>query len=239
MADLVYRGRARIAIMGAMNPIQQYAPLVMRVARQLSSRLPASVELDDMVQAGMIGLMDAATRYEADHGVLFETFATQRVRGAMLDELRTNDWVPRRVRKAQRDIDTAVRALQHRLGRTPREAEVAREIGATPAEYREMLAESHASHVQAFEESLDPIANAAAPDADPAELLQEKRFRSELAAAIGELPEREGRVMSLYYEHDLNYREIAAVLGVTESRVCQLHSQAVARLRSRMESPAR
>lgn len=221
--------------------VRQFAPLVTRLARQLAAKLPASVELGDMVQAGMIGLMDAATRYDAGQGVQFETFATQRVRGAMLDELRSNDWVPRRVRKTQRSIDTAVCTLQQRLGRTPRESEVAGELGATLPAFREMQVESRAAHVLSFDPSVEQIdaehaAAALAPSLDPARMLQEKRFRRELAAAIEQLPEREARLMALHYEHELTYLEIAAILGVTESRICQLHTQAVKRLRARLVS---
>jgi RNA polymerase sigma factor FliA len=221
--------------------IQRFSPLVMRMARHLMAKLPASVELDDIVQAGMIGLMDAANRYESSQGTQFETFATQRIRGAMLDELRQNDWLPRSLRKTQRRVETAIRTLEQKLGRPPTETEIAKDMGVPLAEYQEMLAESRGYQLFSYDdfhgEDKDEQfleRHCPDPDADPLAQLEDKRFKAALVDAIKNLPEREQMLMGLYYEQDLNFREIASVLGVTESRVCQLHSQAVARLRSRL-----
>jgi RNA polymerase sigma factor for flagellar operon FliA len=218
--------------------LRQYHPMVTRLARQLVAKLPASVELDDIVQAGLIGLMDAATRYQADQGTQFETFATQRVRGAMLDELRQNDWMPRSVRKNQRSIDRSIRALEQELGRPPLESEIAARLGLSMKDYREMLVDARAGQILSYDD-WDGEGESAGerlvdPHADPSGRLEDKRFRAALIAAIEQLPERERNLMGLYYEQELNFREIAAVLGVTESRVCQLHSQAVARIRAKI-----
>jgi RNA polymerase sigma factor for flagellar operon FliA len=216
--------------------LRQYQPMVTRLARQLIAKLPASVELDDIVQAGMIGLMDAATRFQPDQGTQFETFATQRVRGAMLDELRQNDWLPRSVRRNQRSIDRSIRALEQSLGRAPLESEIAAQLGLALPEYRAMLLDARMGQHMSYDDwdvdgegAGDRLAD---PGKDPSGNLEDKRFRAALIAAIERLPERERNLMGLYYEQDLNFREIAVVLGVTESRVCQLHTQAVARIRS-------
>lgn len=221
--------------------IRRYVPLVRRIAHHLIARLPASVELDDVIQAGMMGLLDALQRYEDHHGAQFETYAAQRIRGAMLDSLRAHDWLPRGVRRAQRRIDKALRALEHRLGRSPSEAEIAAELGLSLADYRRLLEDARGTQLL-YCEDLPPgtedereDAEVAGRAADPLARLEDRRFREALVAAIERLPERERQVMGMYYEQELNLREIAAVLGVTESRVCQIHAQAIARLRSRLK----
>lgn len=222
--------------------IEKFAPMVKRIAHHLMARLPASVQLSDMVQAGLIGLVDAAGRYENSQGVQFETYAAQRIRGAMLDELRAHDWVPRGVRKTQRKIDDAQSKLEQVLGRPPLESEIAEQLGVAIEDYRDMLADTYAFqmvHVDDFEhdgedaEFLDR--NCPADYEDPLAKLSDARFRAALVSAIELLPEREKLLMGLYYEKELNFKEIAAVLGVTESRVCQLHSQAVTRLRGKLK----
>ena len=221
--------------------VREYAPLVKRMAHHLLTRLPASVQLDDIVQAGMMGLMDAINRYESSQGTQFETYASQRIRGAMLDELRGSDWLPRGLRRKQRSIEHAMSRLEQKLGRAPGEREVAAELGLSLEQYQEMLGEARGAQLIYAEDFGDAGSNdslfdnhSAAPEDDPLSRLKDERLRRALAAAIGRLPEREKTVMGLYYEQDMNFREIAAVLDVTESRVCQLHSQAVARLRSKL-----
>lgn len=221
--------------------VREYAPLVKRMAHHLLTRLPASVQLDDIIQAGMMGLMDAINRYESNQGTQFETYASQRIRGAMLDELRGSDWLPRGLRRKQRGIEQAMARLEQKLGRAPGEREVAAELGLSLEQYQEMLGEARGAQLIYAEdfgsaESNDSLFDnhSAAPEDDPLSRLKDERLRRALAAAIGRLPEREKTVMGLYYEQDMNFREIAAVLEVTESRVCQLHSQAVARLRSKL-----
>ena len=224
--------------------IKQYQPLVRRLAHHMMAKLPASVEVDDLIQVGLIGLADALTRYEASQGVQFETFATQRIRGAMLDELRENDWMSRGSRKSQKEIETALRKLEHRLGRTPVESEIAAELGLELADYQSLLSKVRGTQLVYLEdmsgrsEDDDSFLDRHVADekADPLSMLRDQRLREALVAAIKLLPEREQYIMSMYYEQDMNLKEIAAVLDVTESRVCQLHSQSIARLRAKMRS---
>jgi RNA polymerase sigma factor FliA len=221
--------------------LKQYQPLVRRLAHQMIAKLPAHVELDDLIQVGMIGLSDALTRFDANQGVQFETFATQRIRGAMLDELRGNDWMSRGDRRHQRSIETAVRKLEQRFGRAPSEGEIAREMGLTLTAYQELLGKVRGTQLiyledmsgdDGDEDYLDR--HVADEQANPVARLQDQRMREALVEAIKHLPEREQFVMSMYYEQDMNLKEIVAGIGVTESRVCQLHSQSIARLRSRL-----
>jgi RNA polymerase sigma factor for flagellar operon FliA len=221
--------------------LKQYSPLVRRLAHQMIAKLPANVELDDLIQVGMIGLTDALSRYDAAQGVQFETFATQRIRGAMLDELRGNDYLSRGTRKHQREIEAALHRLQQRLGRTPAESEIAREMGLTLAEYQELLGKVRGTQLVYLEDMSGDDGDAdfldrhvADEEADPLARLRDQRMRQALVDGIKTLPEREQYVMSMYYEHDMNLKEIAAVLKVTESRVCQLHSQSIARLRVKL-----
>jgi len=223
--------------------VKQYTPLVRRLAHQMIARLPANVELDDMIQAGMMGLMDAVTRFEVAQGTQFEVYATQRIRGAMLDELRANDWLPRSARRSQRDIENAIHRLEGKLSRAPHETEIAGELGLPLPQYQQMLHDARGAHLVYLDDlggkgdDEDYLERHVVRDAlEPAEILNDKRFRHALVDAIDELPEREKLLMSLYHEQDLNLREIGVVMGITESRVCQLHSQAIARLRARLKN---
>ncbi len=221
--------------------IKQYSPLVRRLAHQMIAKLPANVEVDDLIQVGLIGLTDALSRFDAEQGVQFETFATQRIRGAMLDELRGGDWMSRGTRRQQREIEVAVHKVEQRLGRAPREDEIAAEMGLPLAEYQELLGKVRGTQLVYLEDMSgddgdhDYLDRHVADDnANPVAMLQDHRMREALVEAIKNLPEREQFVMSMYYEHDMNLKEIAAVLKVTESRVCQLHSQSIARLRVKL-----
>ncbi len=221
--------------------LRQYSPLVRRLAHQMIAKLPANVQLDDLIQAGMIGLADASQRFDTAQGVQFETFASQRIRGAMLDELRGSDWASRGTRKSQREIETAVQQLEHRLGRAPQESEIAAAMGLSLADYQGLLGKVRGTQLVHLEdmsgdEGDEDFLDRHVPDSGetPMSRLQDRRMREALVLAIEQLPEREKLVMSLYYEQDLNLKEIAAILGVTESRVCQLHSQSIARLRVKM-----
>ena len=221
---------------------RQHLPLVRRIAHHMIAKLPPNVELDDLVQVGMIGLTDALSRYEAAQGVQFETFASQRIRGAMLDELRDGDWMSRGARKSQKEIEQALHRVEQRLGRSPMESEIAAELGMDLADYQALLGKVRGTQLVYLEDMgggeegeegfLDR--HVADEGADPMAVLRDQRLRTSLVAAIKQLPEREQHIMGMYYEHDMNLKEIAAVLGVTESRVCQLHSQAIARLRTKM-----
>lgn len=224
--------------------IRQHVPLVRRIAHHMIAKLPPNVELDDLIQVGMMGLADALSRYEVAQGVQFETFATQRIRGAMLDELREGDWMSRSSRKSQKDIEQAVNRMEQKLGRSPLESEIATEMGMSLAEYQSLLGKVRGTQLVYLEDMthgsddedgfLDR--HLGDSDADPVELLRDQRLKMSLVNAIKTLPEREQHIMGMYYEHDMNLKEIAAVLGVTESRVCQLHSQSIARLRAKMRA---
>ena len=217
--------------------IRELLPLVKRIAYHLMSRLPASVEADDLIQAGLIGLLDAAERFDDSLGAQFETYATQRVRGAMLDELRDSDWASRAVRKAGRQIEGAIHSLQQRLQRPPTELEIAGELGLTIDDYFSLLNDTRGAqliyyedlHASDNDDFLEHFADELA--AGPFETLSDQNFKKALTQAVVALPDREKMLMGMYYEQEMNFKEIGAVLGVSESRVCQLHSQATARLR--------
>lgn len=220
--------------------VQRFVPLVKRIAYHLMARLPASVQFEDLVQNGMLGLLDALDRYETGFGAQFETYATQRVRGAMLDGLRENDWLPRNLRRELRRIEAAINQLEHEHGRAPSEHELAEALGMTLADYQKTLHEARGHQLVYFDDFAGDgdedflERHFTDNDADPASILEEKSVKETLVKAIGRLPEREKLMMALYYEQELNLREIGEVMGVTESRVCQLHSQAIARLRSQI-----
>jgi RNA polymerase sigma factor for flagellar operon FliA len=213
--------------------VRRCTGLVWKIARQVAAKVPASVEVDDLVQAGMVGLVEASMRYEPASGVPFEGFAVQRIRGAITDELRTNDWLPRGRRREQRRIQEATTRLSHLLGRAPTQTELARELDIDLETLQDHISGSDQArplNCEADDESdeeafLESRFADGAPD--PCESLIDRRFKKDLAAAVAKLPERERLVMGLYYEQELNLREIAAVIGVTESRVCQIHKQAV------------
>ncbi|MBS1189638.1 MAG: polymerase, sigma 28 subunit, SigD/FliA/WhiG [Rhodocyclaceae bacterium] len=220
--------------------VQRFVPLVKRIAYHLMARLPSSVQFDDLVQNGMLGLLDAIGRYQEGFGAQFETYATQRIRGAMLDGLRENDWLPRQLRRELRRIEAALTQLEHNYGRMPSEKELAEFLGMPLAEYQKTLQEARGHQLLYFEDFAEDgeegfLERHLTDDAsDPARILEDQSLRQGLAAAIEQLPEREKMVMALYYEQELNLREIGEVLGVTESRVCQLHSQAILRLRAQV-----
>lgn len=217
--------------------VTEYLPMVRRQALSLQVRLPASIDLDDLVQAGVVGLLDALGRFDASAGATFATFASQRVRGAMIDELRSRDWLPRSVRRNARAMDEAQRRLEQTLGRPPTESEIAEAMGMELPAYRQLLQDSNNGQLLPFEEL---VADGGEPEdthsgfTTPLAALLDGQQHEHLVAAIDGLPEREKLLMALYYQEELNLKEIGAVLGVSESRVCQLHSQAIGRLRVRL-----
>jgi len=194
--------------------IRQYQPLVRRLAHHMMAKLPANVEVDDLIQVGLIGLSEALTRYEAAQGVQFETFATQRIRGAMLDELRGNDWMSRGSRKSQKDIEQALRRLEHKLGRTPLESEIAADLGLSLVDYQTLLGKVRGTQLVYLEDMArgndeeDSFLDRHVGDseADPMNMLRDQRLRQALVAAIKNLPEREQFIMSMYYEQDMNLK---------------------------------
>jgi RNA polymerase sigma factor for flagellar operon FliA len=221
--------------------ITKYAPLVKRIAYHMMARLPASVEVDDLIQVGLIGLMDAVGRFDGTQGAQFESYATQRIRGAMLDELREADWLPRHVRQKSRQIESAIHRLEQRNGKSPSEQEISAELGMPIDQYQSMLGDVKCSQLLYYEDFSDEDSASFLErylvdgSSDPLAVLEDEGFRASLIAAIHHLPERERSMMGMYYEQDMNLKEIGAVLGVSESRVCQLHSQAVARLRAQLK----
>lgn len=223
--------------------VAQYAPLVKRIAYHLMAKLPPNVHVDDLIQNGMVGLLDALGRFEDGMGAQFETYAVQRIRGAMLDGLREFDWLPRSVRREMRRVEGVIHRLEHEFGRQPSESELAVALDMPLADYQRLLQEARGTQLIYLEdlvggdegdEFLDRHHPSASPD--PLVLLLDGDLRRALVQAIDGLPEREKLLMSLYYEEELNLREIGEVMGVTESRVCQLHSQAIARLRAKVVS---
>lgn len=217
--------------------VEQHAPLVHRIAHHLKGRLPANVLLDDLIQAGMVGLLEAARQYDASQGASFETYAAIRIRGAMLDEVRRYDWTPRSVHRKAREISEAMYRIEHCTGRDARDTEVAAELGMSLQDYHRALQDvvgCRLFSVEELAEQGDAWLEECGKTGGSVELLTQEQFKEALANAIASLPERERLVISLYYEEEMNLREIGEVLGVGESRVCQIHSQAMLRLRARM-----
>jgi RNA polymerase sigma factor for flagellar operon FliA len=222
--------------------LTEHMPLVKRLAHHMKAKLPPSVEVDDLVQAGMMGLLDAINRYEDNHGAQFETYAVLRIRGAMLDELRNSDWMPRSTRQNMRKVEAAMEALQQRLGRPASESEIAKSLKMSLADYQEMLGDSGGHQLIYYEDFHDSedgndsfLDRYAVDDSDPLRSLLDTGFRQAVIDAIDNLPPREKMLMGLYYEEELNLKEIGAVMGVSESRVSQLHTQAVSRLRAALK----
>ncbi|KOF52103.1 MULTISPECIES: RNA polymerase sigma factor FliA [unclassified Achromobacter] len=235
----------------AEDSLVEYAPLVRKLALQLLARLPASVELDDLIQAGMIGLLDAVRRYQETADAQFETYATTRIRGAMLDELRGQDWLPRSVRAKARKIEQAIQQLEQKLMRAPTEAEIAAQLELPLAEYQTLLHDAQGVqivHYEDFSSDTDSASDQAdwaaslnagnAQAGNPLDSLLAGDFRQALIHAIDALPEREKLLLSLCYEQGLNLKEIGAIMNVTEARVCQLRSQATARIRAKLREQA-
>jgi len=219
----------------------RYLQLVRHEALRLQVRLPASVDLDDLIQAGAMGLMNAISRYDAQQGTAFTTYAAQRIRGAMLDELRNLDWAPRRVRRDARNVAAAITKIEQQSGCHATEAEIVSALNISREEYRTILMETNNSQLFSLDTLYEDHSDAAdhlfiaTDDQNPLEALVDQDLRQQIIAAIGLLPEREQQVLILYYQDELNLKEIGAVLGVGESRVSQLHSQAIKRLSSRLK----
>lgn len=218
--------------------VDQHAALVKRIAFHLMSRLPPTVQVDDLIQSGMIGLLEASRNYDPSQGASFETYAGIRIRGAMLDEIRKGDWAPRSLHRKVRAITKAVADIEARHSRDARDAEVAEEVGMSLDDYYATLQDASNYRVFSFEDlpagEEGMSAGMTEKILEPEESVEKDLFKEALADAIAGLPERERLVMSLYYKEELNLRETGEVLGVSESRVCQIHSQALVRLKSRM-----
>jgi len=218
--------------------VTKYAPLVKRIAYHLKARLPATVVVDDLLQAGMIGLLEASRKYDPNQGASFETYAGIRIRGSMLDELRRNDWAPKSVHRKVRDITQAIRTIEHREGRDARDEEVIEVLGISRDEYFKTLQDVSSHRVLSWDEiGIDEDAfghSVSDSKTGVHDELEKQHFQSKLSESISSLPEREKMIVSLYYESELNLREIGSVMNVSESRISQLLSQAHIRLRARM-----
>ncbi|CAM3995122.1 MULTISPECIES: RNA polymerase sigma factor FliA [unclassified Shewanella] len=218
--------------------VEQYAPLVKRIAHHLLARLPASVQLDDLLQAGMMGLLEASAKFDGSKGAKFETFAGIRIRGSMLDEIRRGDWVPRSVHRNQRRIAQVIDELEQELGRDAKDNEIADRLDMPLDEYHHILNDVSVGKVVGIEDlgvSVDVVRQEDDHQDDAFESLAETQFHEALVEAIKLLPERDGLVLSLYYDEALNLKEIGAVLDVSESRVSQIHSQAMLRLKAKLK----
>lgn len=217
--------------------VREHAGLVRKIALHLKVRLPQSVELDDLLQIGMLALLEAAKTYETGHGGSFETYAGIRIRGAIIDQIRRNDWAPRRVRKQMRQAARAIHDIEQSTGRPAREGEVADAIGLEVGEYQQVLAEAASAQIltltpgEGDDASEIPVQD---ETASPEALLEDAEQKALLAEAIRRLPERQQLILSLYYEQELNQGEIGEVVGVSHSRVCQLLGDAFVRLRAAM-----
>jgi len=221
--------------------IEQHTGLVKRIAHHMMARLPASVQVDDLIQAGMIGLLEAARNFDNSKGASFDTFAGIRIRGSMLDEIRRCDWAPRSVHRNSRRMAEAVRQVENETGRDARDIEVAEKLDISLDDYHSMLNDVSSGRMIGIEDlgvSEDVIvADHQRSDInEPEENIEQQAFRKALANTMAGLPEREALVLSLYYDEELNLKEIGEVLSVSESRVSQIHSQAMLRLKSRMQS---
>jgi RNA polymerase sigma factor for flagellar operon FliA len=239
-AQYAYQGKSREEL------VLEYAPLVKQIANRLAARLPDNLDREDLIQAGMIGLLDAIEKYDPLRETQFRTYAEFRIRGAMLDDLRACDWIPRSVRENADRVGQAIAELQFELGRQPEEAEIADKLGISLAEYHALLLKSKAVPLL----SLDSLGTYAGDEdqhhifdvledpscTDPLETLSLHELQERLAEAIEQLPEKEQLVLSLYYDDELNLKEIGAVLGITESRASQIRTQSIMRLRSALKN---
>lgn len=223
---------------GSNDLVDQHAGLVKRIAYHMMNRLPPNIQADDLIQAGMLGLLEASRNYDPTQGASFETYAGIRIRGSMLDEIRRSDWTPRSVHRKARMVADAMREIENNEGRDARDVEVAKVLGMSLEEYHQVLQDSTGCRIFSLDE-LNSLGEGLPDLGDkisdlPFEGLQKDSFKQALAEAIASLPERERLVVAMYYDDELNLREIGHVLGVSESRVCQIHSQATLRLRSRL-----
>jgi len=217
--------------------VTRYAPLVHRIAYHLKSRLPDSVLIDDLLQSGMMGLLEASGKFDDSKGASFETYAGIRIRGAMIDDIRKGDWVPRSVHKNARAIASAITKIEQITGQTATDDEIASMLEISLDKYHSILKDAANGHIFAFDElgvTEDYLTDANNNANEPYSGLRDEKFRVSLREAIDTLPEREKLILALYYDDELNLKEIGEVINVSESRVSQIHSQAMVRLKSRM-----
>jgi RNA polymerase sigma factor for flagellar operon FliA len=228
---------AEVENLGEKDQIVRHASLVKRIAYHLLNRLPPTVQIDDLIQAGMVGLLEAASNFDADMGASFETFAGIRIRGSMIDEIRRSDWTPRSVHRKFRSVSEAIRKIENETGEDAKDSDVALALGISLGDYHQILIDSSSSRIYSIDTMEENTQDAAIPSSSeitPEEALSHDEYRRQLTESIRQLPEKEQLVMSLYYDDELNFREIGEILDVTESRICQLHGQALLRVKARM-----
>ena len=237
MSDSLYNSQ------GVVNRIdwQQYIYLVRNEALKLAVRLPTTVQLDDLLQVGYIGLLDTIKRYDASQGYTFTTFAIPRIKGAMLDELRSRDWLPRQTRKKIKDVTNAINELEQNLGVPPNDHQIAAHLHLSLDEYRKVLLDSNYGQICSFDEiqtklgdNVDALIDSDT-DNNPFSSLINDETRDIIVQQISKLPEKEKMVLTLYYQEELNLKEIGKVMGISESRISQLHSQAIKRIQSKID----
>ena len=228
---------AEVENLGESDQIIRHASLVKRIAYHLLNRLPPTVQVDDLIQAGMVGLLEAAGNFNSSMGASFETFAGIRIRGAMIDEIRRSDWTPRSVHRKFREVTDAIRQIENDTGEDASDSDVANLLGITLSEYHKILIDSSSSRVYSFEaleENAPEMSLPSSNESTPEQTFSGEEYQHQLTSVIKGLPKKEQLVMSLYYDDELNFREIGGVLDVTESRICQLHGQALLRIKSKM-----
>lgn len=220
------------------STVKEHAVLVKRIAHHLLNRLPPSIQVDDLIQAGMVGLLEAAMSFRDDKGASFETYAGIRIRGAMLDEVRKGDWTPRSVHRNSRMITEAIRKVENKTGRDAKDLEVAQYLGIDIHQYHQLLLDTEKARLFGYEDygiTTDMISESKlGSSTEPQDTVQKDFLKKDLGKVISKLPEKEKLVLALYYDEDLNFKEVGEVLGVSESRISQLHSQAMYRIKSRM-----
>lgn len=228
---------AEVENLGEKDQIVRHASLVKRIAYHLLNRLPPTVQIDDLIQAGMVGLLEAAGNFNPEMGASFETFAGIRIRGSMIDEIRRPDWTPRSVHRKFRSVSDAIRKIENETGQDANDSDVAQALGISLSEYHQILIDSSSSRIYSIDTMEENTQDAAIPSSSektPEEAFSSDEYQRQLAESIRQLPDKEQLVMSLYYDDELNFREIGEILEVTESRICQLHGQAILRIKSRM-----
>lgn len=219
--------------------VQKHSVLVKRIAYHLLNRMPSNIQVEDLIQSGMVGLLEAAKNFQDDKGASFETYAGIRIRGAMLDEVRKGDWTPRSVHRNNRKITEAINIIENKTGRDARDSDVAKHLNLTMNEYHQLLLDGTSSKLFGFEDygvSYEMIKDKSNNATSPFDSIQRDNLKSDLAYVVANLPKKERLVLALYYDEDLNFKEVGEVLGVSESRVSQLHSQAMLRIKARMNN---
>lgn len=227
--------------------IKRHLKLVSYISSKTAASLPPHIEVTDLESVGILGLMNAIERYDPDKGIAFETFAKMRIYGAIMDELRALDWIPRSIRQKAKQIDTALRTLDQRLGRTPTEAELADYLKISVPEYQKMAKDVSSTTLLSLEQiyssdsssgsmTLLDVLEATNAD-DPMEALEEEELKKEMASAIDRLPDREKLIVALYYYEELTLKEIGRILSLSESRISQIHTKTIAKLRGKMDDP--